>query len=85
MDDERGRARSLQRSHQRSLQPGSARGYPSQEDSSARGYPLARKKPRPGDDYGALVSCIMVRLPALGKAFHIEELWRPRQNSSNRD
>ena len=52
MVDERGRARSLQ--------PGSARGYPSQEDSSARGYPSQEKTEAEGAGCGALEGNVML-------------------------
>ena len=52
MVDERGRAKSLQ--------PGSARGYPSQEDSSARGYPSQEKTEAEGAGCGALEGNVML-------------------------
>ena len=52
MVDERGRARSLQ--------PGSARGYPSQEDSSARGYPSQEKTEAEGAGCAALEGNVML-------------------------
>ena len=52
MVDERERARSLQ--------PGSARGYPSQEDSGARGYPSQEKTEAEGAGCGALEGNVML-------------------------
>ena len=50
MIDERGWARNLQRS----LQPGSARGNPSQENSGARGNPSQETGEAEGAGCGAL-------------------------------
>ena len=52
MVDEQGRARSLQ--------PGSARGYPSQEDSSARGYPSQEKTEAEGAGCAGLEGNVML-------------------------
>ena len=63
MVDERGRARSLQPGSARgypSQEDSGARGYPSQEDSSARGYPSQEKTEAEGAGCGALEGNVML-------------------------